>query len=69
MPSVVVPSLKVTVPVGVLPDVALTNAVNVTCVPKVDVLSGAAMEVVVAAASMVSVRTAEVLVASSVSAV
>ena len=68
-PRVVVPSMKVTVPVGVAPVVAFTTVVKVTSEPYEEVANEEAMEVVVAAALTVCVRAAEVLVASSVSAV
>lgn len=64
VPRVVAPSLNVTVPVGV-PEAAATVAVNVTGEPTVD---GFALEVrvVVVLCVTVCVKTADVLVTSSV---
>ena len=60
VPSVVDPSLKVTVPVGV-PPLDVTVAVNFTEAPKVDGFSEDVTEVELAAALTVCVSTAEVL--------
>jgi hypothetical protein len=57
VPSVVAPSLKVTVPVGVPEPPGVTVAVNVTDVPKVEGLAGNADSPVV-----VAVRAAPQLV-------
>lgn len=65
VPSVVVPSLKVTVPVGVpAPGAsAFTIAVNVTGCPNTEGLVELASDVVVLAVFTVCVKIAEVLVA------
>ena len=65
VPSVVVPSLKVTVPVGV-PPVEVTVAVKVTAAPKVDGFRDEASEVELLACFTVCVNTAEVLPAKLV---
>ena len=67
VPSTVEPLLKVTVPVGVLPEPPATIALKVTFEPKGAGLSEEVTVVVVVAAVMVWVRTADVLVRSSVS--
>jgi hypothetical protein len=56
-----VPSLNVTVPVGVLLGVAVTVAVKVTCCPEVIVFGMAVTVVLVAALFTVCVKTADVL--------
>lgn len=65
VPSVVEPSLKVTVPVGV-PPLDVTVAVNFTEAPNVDGFSEDATEVELVAAFTVCVSTAEVLPPKSV---
>ena len=62
LPSVVEPSLNVTLPVGVGPDPALTVAVKVTELPWVDGLLEEVRVVVVNAASTTCASTLEVLV-------
>src|SRR4051794_17674675 len=65
LPSVVAPSLKVTVPVGGTPTKAgVIRAVNVTSVPNADGLLGEAltMAVVVAVGRITWLKLAEVLV-------
>ena len=67
LPSAVVPSLKVTVPVGVPGEVLATVAVKVTDWPAVDGFNEEARVVVVGAALTVWMSAAEVLVAKVVS--
>ena len=66
VPSVVAPSLNVTVPLGV-PAPEVTVAVNVTLWPKTDGLAELVNAVVVLAALTTWVRMLEVLVVKSVS--
>jgi hypothetical protein len=63
VPSVVVPSRKVTVPVGVPELLDVIVAVNVTCVPLDAEAAELTNAVVVAAGVMVSVIGTEVLLA------
>jgi hypothetical protein len=66
LPKVVDPSLKVTVPVGVRPLVAVTVTVKTTAWPKTELGTDEVTVVVVAAALTVSVCVAEVIVVGEV---